>query len=336
MMNEFDYGVLTPYIKDVNITDINFNGRELWVDHLVKGRYRIKDFTDIHFMEQLCYKLANHTNLPFNASFPVVESETSQMRISIVHNSIARSGNSISIRKTPAIIRLNDEMLLQTKYANKAILNFLKLCVENHANVMVSGLPGSGKTELVKYLSNYILPHERVITIEDSLEIQYAVIHPSKDSVMMKVNEHFNYETAIKTCLRQRPNWILVSEVRSHEVVQLLQSVSTGAKLLSTIHSDKASSIPKRILHMFPGVELTNKTLLHMIHEVIDIGIHVESVVSTKGIQRYIKEICYFTVDEMSNMIVETIYHKDKKRALEIPLELKEKWKIKKKEDDKK
>lgn len=306
-MSEFNFGPLTPYVEDENITDINYNGHQLWLDHLSKGRY-CEPFDEEEFIQQFCYKIANYVNCSFNFSSPLVEAETSDLRISIVHESIARSGHSISIRKTPAIMRLSEKRLIKEKYATLAILEFLKCAVQAHCNIMIAGLPGVGKTELVKYLTSFIPAWERVITIEDTLELRYHDIHPDKDCVAFKINDGFTYVDAIKASLRQRPNWILVSEVRSHEVVHLLESISTGTNLISTIHADDAAKIPKRILHMFPNVEIYNEILLNSIHEAIDLGIYIESRISEQGVVRTLKQIVAFDCIDNHAETVE-LYH---------------------------
>lgn len=296
-MNEFDFGFLNNLIEDPLITDINYNGRHLWVDHLQKGRFTIDHLPDPVFFEQMSFKFANFVNLPFNAVHPVVEAETAQLRISIIHASVS-SHISISIRKTPAVLRLTPALLKKQRYAPSWLLALLAKWVVMKCNIIVSGLPGAGKTELLKYLMQYIDPSQRVITIEDTCEIRYKDLFPNSDSVSLKVSERFDYTTAIKTCLRQRPDWMLVSEVRSHEIVSLLQSVSTGASLLSTIHATSAKAIPQRILHMFPGVELSNDVLLMMIYDTLDVGIHVEASITKQGIRRYIREVVCYSADE--------------------------------------
>ena len=316
-MSEFNFGPLTPYIEDEEITDINYNGHTLWIDHLSKGRY-LEPFDEEEFIHQICYKIANFVNCSFNVSSPLIEAETSELRISIVHDSVAKSGHSISIRKTPAVMRLNDKKMVKDGYTSQQVLDFLKQAVTMHMNIMVAGLPGVGKTELVKYLSSFIPDSERIITIEDTLELRTHDIHPEKDCVAFKINDNFTYVDAIKASLRQRPNWILLSEIRSHEVVHLLESVSTGTHLMSTIHTDDAKKIPKRMLYMFPNVEIYNEVLLNSIFEAIDLGIYIESNISSKGVKRKIKEITYFESHQQITSS-HTIYHYDKN---ELHLEL--------------
>ncbi len=308
MSEYFDFKKLTNFVDDNNVTDINYNGRQLWVDDLVKGRYLVENLIEYQEIEQLCYQIANYVNLPFNTLNPVVESETKDLRISIIHQSVARGGHSLSIRKTPAIIRLQRNQLIESYYATAEVLDMLAYCVNKRLNIIVSGLPGAGKTELVKYLTTFIPPDKRVITIEDTLELRYFDIHTDKDGVMMKVNEEFTYNDAIKASLRQRPDWLLVSEVRSEEVAYLIQSISTGASVISTIHAEGAKQIPQRLLHIYPGFQVGNKVLKQNIFESIDLGIHLESSITEEGIKRYIREINFY--DYKSKEINVEIYNR--------------------------
>lgn len=125
---------------------------------------------------------------------------------------------------------------------------------------------------------------------------------------MLKVKDHFDYAMAIKTSLRQRPDWICISEVRGQEIIHLLQSVSTGTKLISTIHAESAKAIPFRMMAMMPGSEITNQNLKTLIHDTLDMGIHLEMVSTAQGIVRRIREIVMFGLDEHHQSIQEVIY----------------------------
>lgn len=300
MKQIFDFDFFSEYINDPLITDINYNGQTLWIDHLNKGRYKVEANVSDEQLESFCYRFANYANKQFNNTYPILESETDDLRISIIHKSIALSGYSISIRKTPPFMRLDTEYLVESNYAPLELLEYIKYLVLNKENIIISGLPGVGKTEFLKYLTSYIKANERVITIEDNVEIRYPIIHKDKDGTMMKINRIVDYRAAIKSSLRQRVDWLLLSEVRGEEVIELLQAISTGASLMSTIHADNAQEIPKRILHMFPGNEITNEKLLFRIHESIQYGISIKSQVQKDRIVRYIDEVChYYTEDDM-------------------------------------
>ena len=101
------FGQLLKYINDDDITDINWS-RNLWVNHLKKGRYKIENFVlDDAFIQQFYTRISNLMNVQFNKNNPLLEAETENLRISILHDSVTNTGISISIRKTPAVRRIN-------------------------------------------------------------------------------------------------------------------------------------------------------------------------------------------------------------------------------------
>ncbi len=294
LLKRQDYGILYPYIVEDNVTDINWNGRQIWIDDLDKGRYMVPDVLSDAFVDRFILLLSNVTNSPFNRMNPVLEAETEELRISVVHPCIAHSGATISIRKIPAIRRLEKHEMVKSGYCSEEIYQFLTRCIQAHFSIAICGLPGAGKTELLKFLTKFIPATERVITIEDVLEIHYQKINPNKDCVEMKVAENFSYSEAIRACLRQLPKWIILSEARSEEVRYLLESLSTGTTGLTTLHTDDVRNIPDRMKNMAGGQEdlerIENDT-----YRFVDIGILVKSMVNDQGkICRRIEQIAAF------------------------------------------
>lgn len=119
-----------------------------------------------------------------------------------------------------------------------------------HCSIAICGCSGSGKTELLKYLTQYIPAAERTVTIEDVLEIHYQKMNPNKDCVEMRVAENFSYTQAIQICMKQLPNWLILSEIKSEEVKCFLESIRTGACGMTTMLAEDVRSIPERILAM--------------------------------------------------------------------------------------
>lgn len=291
LLGRQDFGLLFPYIEDENVTDINWNGRQLWIDDLQKGRYLAPEVLSEEFVERFSSLLSSVVSLSFNRTNPVLEAETEELRISIVHESVVRSGAAISLRKIPAIRRLRNGDMQDSGYCSKEVGAFLKNCVKAHCNVAICGMPGAGKTELLKFLTKYIPASERVITIEDTLEIHYPKINPEKDCVEMKVAERFTYTDAIKACLRQLPKWIILSEARSVEVRYLLECFSTGTYGMTTLHTDDIRNIPDRIVNMAGG-EKDAERILNDTYRFLQIGILVKSKAGEQGeIRRWIDQV---------------------------------------------
>ena len=303
-----DYGPLWKYVNDDNISDVtlNCNGRELWITDLETGKRCITGHgCDENFVEQFTRRVANKVSKQFNQSEPVLEAETGKLRISCVHKSVAVTGTSICIRKTPPFMRITAERALEQKYFTRPMMNLLINCVRAKMNFVFCGEPGVGKTECAKFFSQFINGTDRVITIEDNPELHYADINPGKDCVELKVNDRvFDYAKAIKTCLRQNPQWIMLSEARSKEVKFLLECWSTGICGFTTLHTDDVRKIPDRIENMM-GSAVDSERLENDIFSFVNIGILLRKRKNTDGtVYRYIDQVCFFVREGNKNRTV--------------------------------
>jgi pilus assembly protein CpaF len=309
-----DFGSLDEYIKNDDITDISYsNNGQLWLRSLSKGSYRV-DSKEINnqMVEKLAFQCANIVGKVFNMAHPFLDAESAELRMNFIHSSIARNGIAMVIRKTPAKIRLEKEKLLQDKYVTIDIHDFLIKCVEGHCNIIVSGETGAGKTEFVKYLAAHTKENEKLITIEDTLELHLDRIFPHRDIVAMKTNNIASYSDVLVTCMRQNPRWILLSEVRSAEAVTAVRnSISSGHNIISTIHSDKAESIPHRMYSLLE-TNIDVEQFLKTIYRYIQLGVHIRARQNpeTKRMERVIAEVVEFYVTENGEPKSNIIYKK--------------------------
>ncbi|MDD3187160.1 MAG: CpaF/VirB11 family protein [Bacilli bacterium] len=314
MFDQIDFGDLKQYLENDDITDISYsNGGQIWLKTLSKGIFRVENPTvNNAFMEKLAFQCSNVMGKTFNMAHPFLDAESAELRLNFVHDSIARNGIAVVVRKTPAKIRLNKDKLIKEDYVTLDILDFLLKCVEGHCNIIVSGETGSGKTEFVKYLAAHTKEDEKLITIEDTLELHLDKIFPHRDIVAMKTNNIASYTDVLVTCMRQNPKWILLSEVRSGEAVMAVRnSISSGHYILSTIHADKASSIPNRMYSLLE----TNQDIdqfLKSIYRYIQLGVYIRGFQDpvTKSFKREIGEVTEFYVTEDNEAKYNTIYKK--------------------------
>lgn len=319
------FGPLAPYINDDNVTDINFNGTDVWIDDLTRGRYKCDLILTPEFISQFTVRIADRVSESFNQYNPLLEAETNTLRISIVHESVLNTGRSISIRKTPIIKRLTTKKMLNEEYCSQEILDLLISCIDGKMNMMMCGLPGTGKTELLKFLTGYIPDNERVITIEDNLEIHYAEINPGKDCVEMKVDmDRFDYVKAIKACLRQNPQWILLSEARSTEVKYLIESMSTGTHCLTTIHTDDVRKVPDRVKNMIQDGSAADR-IVNDVYAFLDVAVLIRKTFHLGKIKRYVDQICFFSREDGEN-ICKLIADDGKIISRDIPHEVQKKF----------
>ena len=310
--NKDFFGPLFPYIEDPMITDIDYNGATLWVTNAENERYEATDCKiSTAFVEEFSNRVANVVSKPFHKQNPVLEAETETLRITIIHESIAMLGRGFSIRKSLPMVRLTKEEMIRSGYATDAIIGFLKACIENQRNIVFCGEPGVGKTECAKYFSQFIPENNRVITIEDTPEWHYSKIHPKADCIEMRLNSNMDYTLAIKTSLRLNPKWMMVSEVRSKEVQFLIESLSTGVRGITTLHTDDVKKIPDRMLNMMGDVG--NTRMENDIYNFIDVGVLIRrkafrNSLGEVQVRRYIDQVCVFEREHGDNhieMIVE-------------------------------
>ena len=300
LFSNIDFGPLKEYLDDDNVTDISYsNNGQVWLKSLDKGVYRVENpGINNELIEKIAFQCANIMGKSFNMASPFLDSESSELRMNFVHDSIARNGIAVVFRKTPAKIRLKKEKIIADKYITLGIHNFLIDAVRGHCNIIVSGETGSGKTELVKYLASHTAENEKIVTIEDTLELHLDRIYPTRDIVAMKTNNIASYSDVLVTCMRQNPKWILLSEVRSAEAVTAVRnSISSGHNILSTIHADKAESIPYRLYSLLESNIDVNQ-FMSTIYRYVQLGVHVRARYDKKtgNFMREVCEVCEFHV----------------------------------------
>ena len=314
IFDKLDFGPLKPLLENDDITDISYdNNGQIWIRSLTQGSMRVEVAgATPEFIEKLAFQCSNVMGTTFNNAKPFLDAESAELRMNFVHQSIATNGIAVVIRKTPAKIRLEKEKLMKEDYFTQDIHDFLIKCVEGHCNIMVAGETGSGKTEFVKYLASHTKVNEKIITIEDTLELHLDKIFPQRDIVAMKTNNVASYSDVLVTCMRQNPKWILLSEVRSAEAVSAVRnSISSGHNILSTIHADKASAIPYR-LYSLMETDLDVNQFLSTIYRYIQLGVHIKAYYSKQygKFHRELDEVTEFYVDDNNKPVSRTIYQK--------------------------
>ena len=297
------FGVFEKYIKEPSVTDIDYNGTSLWITDFEKGRYQVREEVTEQFLSSFTHNISNCVNKQFNNANKVLEADTKELRISIIHDSAAMSGTSICIRKSPCFVRNTIESMLEEKYCQEEILHLLLNCVHARMNIVFGGEPGSGKTECAKFFMQFIPKEERVITIEDSLEIHYPEINPGADAVELRVGSGFTYTDAIKACLRQNPKWLMLSEARSVEVTSLLEQWSTGVNGFTTIHLDDLRKLPDRIQNMMDNVNDMER-MENRIYRYVNVGILIRCIENAEGsIKRYMDQLCFYSRESGNNKV---------------------------------
>jgi len=288
-MNE----IIEELMVDPSVTDISFNGKEIWVQHNQKGRYRIEHDIQKEDVENYIKQLTYSNNEEFNDENPILDTEYPNLRVNAIHKSVAPYGNTLSLRLSKPSLKINN---YDKEIAPKVLFDFLETCIKANLNILISGKTGSGKTELQKYLTGFINDKEKIVLIEDTLDTHIKNIYPKKDILSWQINKKLEqpilFDDLIKAALRNNPDWIIISETRGSEAYDMLKSILSGHKIITTIHSNNCKNSVERLIHMCKEkYQLDQKLLGSMISELFDIGIHLSHTVDDKGIKRFIVEV---------------------------------------------
>lgn len=291
------FGLLDSIINDESITEVMINGPEnIFIEQNGRLFQLDKQFESQRRLEDIIQRIVGLAGREVNQANPICDTRLPDgSRVNVVLPPIALCGPTLTIRKfskTPMTV----EKLIQYGSITKEIAEKLEILVKSKYNIFVSGGTGSGKTTFLNALSNYIPKDERVITIEDSAELQITgvanlVSLETRNSNTSGAGE-ITIRDLIKSSLRMRPERIVVGEVRGGEALDMLQAMNTGHDgSLSTGHAnsteDMLSRLETMVLQGAAGLPL--EAIRQQIASAVDIIIHLSRL---RDKSRKTMEIC--------------------------------------------
>jgi len=293
-------GILTNLVEDKSINEIMVNGFDrIFVEK--DGSIELLDygFYSTEELEELMQNIAAFVHREINELHPIVDARLNDgSRVNGVFKNIAAGKPVLTIRKfSDKHMKLDD--LVQNKTLNQDAAQFLGQLVKAGYNIFVSGGTSSGKTTVLNALSDYIPDNERVIVIEDSLELQLSSI---ENLIQLECRQEnitgagkVTMAQLIKTSLRMRPDRIIVGEVRGEEVLDMLQAMNTGhSGSMSTGHGNSVRGMLRRLEAMFlTAVSLDIHAVRAQIAEGIDIMIHIEKTSTGRKITEITELVGY-------------------------------------------
>ena len=277
------FGLLDTIMADDDITEVMINGPEdIFIEK--KGRLMKLDqtFEDERRLEDIVQKIVGLAGREVNQANPIVDTRLPDgSRVNVVLPPIARNGATVTIRKfskTPMTV----EQLIKFGSITQDIADVLEKLIRAKYNIFICGGTGSGKTTFLNAMSNYIPKDERVITIEDSAELQITGIDNLVSLETRNANAsgvgQITIRDLIKSSLRMRPERIVVGEVRGAEALDMLQAMNTGHDgSLSTGHANSTKDMLSRLETMvLQGAEgLPLDAVRQQIGSAIDIIVHL-------------------------------------------------------------
>ena len=276
------YDVLQDLIEDTSITEIMINGADnIFIEQNGAIRLWDKQFESNKKLEDIIQAIVSKSNRIINEANPIVDARLPDgSRVNIVLPPVSLDGPIVTIRKFPEK-PITIKKLIQYGSLTKELAENLEKLVIAGYNIFVSGGTGSGKTTFLNVLSNYIPSDERVITIEDSAELQIQnivnLVRLEVRNVNVEGKGSISIRDLIKSSLRMRPDRIVVGEVRDAAAIDMLQAMNSGHDgSLSTGHANSAIDMLSRLETLvIMGVDIPLMAVRKQIVSAIDIIIHL-------------------------------------------------------------
>ena len=303
--------LLSELLDDKNVTEIMINGtREIFVEKKGKMEKWNSSFQSEEQLFDLIQQIVSRINRAVNTKSPIVDARLEDgSRVHVVLPPIALKGPTVTIRKFPEPITMAKLIQLGSLTEDAAL--FLESLVKASYNIFISGGTNSGKTTFLNALSQYIPKRERIITIEDSAELQIREVENLVSLETRNANAEgegaVSISDLIKASLRMSPNRIIVGEVRGKECLDMLNAMNTGHDgSISTGHGNTSRDMLRRMETMvLQGADLPLSSIRNMIASAIEIMVHLGR---SKDHKRRVLEISEVTGVENGEIQLKTLY----------------------------
>lgn len=304
--------VLQPLLDDGEVSEIMVNGpNDIFTER--KGMIRRENvkFESEERLFNIIQTVVSKVNRTVNEANPIVDARLQDgSRVNVVLPPIALNGPVVTIRKFPEKPLTMDDLIRMGSITEEAS-KFLEALVKAKYNIFIAGGTGSGKTTLLNALSNFIPSHERIITIEDSAELQIRgienIVRLETRNANTEGKGQITIRDLIRTSLRMRPDRIIVGEIRGAEALDMLQAMNTGHDgSLSTGHANSAKDMLTRMETMvLCGALLPLDAIRHQIASAIDILIYLGRV---RDMSRKVLEISEITGIENGTIQLQKLF----------------------------
>ncbi len=276
------FGPLEDFLKDPAISEIMVNGKDkIYIEKNGKIFLTEKKFDTELQLRTVIDRILSSVGRRVDESTPFVDARLNDgSRVNVIIPPVSLSGQCITIRKfTVKKLKISD--LVSLGSLTEKMADFLKLCVKLKKNIIIVGGTGSGKTTLLNMLSSFIPEGERIITIEDSAELDLAqehVVRLEARPPSIEGTGEITIRNLVINALRMRPDRIIIGECRGPEALDMLQAMNTGHEgSLTTIHANSPKDAILRLTTMvlMAGTELSEKVIIDQILSAINIIVYV-------------------------------------------------------------
>lgn len=306
------FDVLSGFLEDDAISEIMINGKNhIFVEEEGQLRETAEVFSSEERLRNVIQQIVSSCNRIVNETVPIVDARLKDgSRVNVVLPPVALDGAVMTIRKFPKEF-FTMERLIEINSITGEAAYFLKLLVKARYNIFISGGTGCGKTTFLNVLSNYIPSNERIITIEDSAELQIKnvpnLVRLETRNANVEGENAITMSQLIKSALRMRPDRIIVGEVRDAAAMDMANSMLTGHDgSISTGHGNSAKEMMLRLETMIlMGYDMPILAIRQHLSAAIDIVVHLGRL---RDNSRRVLEICELIGVEEGEIVLRPLY----------------------------
>jgi len=275
------HGPIEPYLRDPGVSEIMVNGHDMIYVERGGHIYQVQAaFADEGHLRRTIDKIVARVGRRVDEASPMVDARLPDgSRVNAVVAPVALDGSLLTIRKF-AVDPLTVEDLIGFGTMSPAVATLLEACVRGRLNIVIGGGTGSGKTTMLNVLSSFVPADERIVTIEDSAELQLRqdhVLRLESRPASLEGTGKITIRDLVRNCLRMRPDRIIVGEVRDDAALDMLQAMNTGHDgSITTVHSNSPRDSLSRLETMVltGGVELPQRAIREQMASAINLIVH--------------------------------------------------------------
>ena len=306
---------LSSLLKDEDVTDISYNGADIFYVSNSKGRLKSSVVIDQQTARDFLRQIANIAEQQFSYTSPVLDTSIGKYRINATHQSITKINNDDVVSFSIRIASIKPRIKSDSDFFTPILVELIDVISKSHQSIVIGGVTSSGKTEFQKFIIRNFPANERVIVIDNVLELDAVREDSQIDLTCWKVDEknpNTSSSLLIKNALRNNPDWLILAEARDKEMVDVLNSAMTGIPIITTIHAFDIYSLPYRMgrLVLRGDQKLDYSETLKDIYYHFHFYFYLKKKTVNKKIVRYISQVGF--VDNDGQYF--NLYQKDKSR----------------------